>query len=156
LWIKLNSEDFVPGGLELEPSLAVAETLEKMGVAAFEISGGTPAAGRKGVSRMRIKGPQDEAYFLPQIRRFRERLSSPVIAVGGFRSFEISEEVVARGHADLVALARALVREPHLIRRWREGDRSPALCISCNRCFKESMSVQGLGCHEERKKERKA
>ena len=36
---------------------------------------------------------------------------------------------------EAVAFCRPLIAEPELPKRWAEGDRSPARCLSCNRCF---------------------
>ena len=152
--IKLNSEDCVEGGLSLADALSCAAELERLGVDAIEVSGGVPYAGRLGPSRMRINKPDQEAYFLENARAFREKLKLPLITVGGIRSFERAEEALTQNIADYVALSRPLVREPGLIKRWKEGDRSRAACVSCARCFKETaMSEEGLGCYEVRKAE---
>ena len=55
--------------------------------------------------------------------------------VGGIRTFEAAERLVADGYADYVALSRPLVCEPGLIARWAGGDRTASLCRSDNRCF---------------------
>ena len=46
--------------------------------------------------------------------------------------FELVAGIVRREEADYIALARPFIREPHLARRWQEGDEARARCISCN------------------------
>ena len=77
---------------------------------------------------------EHEAYFAPLAEAFAERLSIPVICVGGIRSRETAERLLQRGVA-MVALARPLVRQPHLPRLWAGGREPKAQCTSCNRCF---------------------
>lgn len=78
-------------------------------------------------------------------------VSIPVIAVGGFRSLDAVEEVLAAGKADYVAMSRPFVREPALIRRWRSGDTRRARCISCTQCYVAAMGGEGIHCVEDRK-----
>jgi 2,4-dienoyl-CoA reductase-like NADH-dependent reductase (Old Yellow Enzyme family) len=65
------------------------------------------------------------------------------------------DHVLKTGAADLVSMARPLIRDPHLVRRWREGDRKKAKCISCNRCFHAAMSPEGVYCVMERQIQRR-
>jgi 2,4-dienoyl-CoA reductase-like NADH-dependent reductase (Old Yellow Enzyme family) len=46
---------------------------------------------------------------------------------------------------ELLALGRALIRQPDLVRRIAAGDFDGSLCTHCNRCV-ASMSVDGLKC----------
>jgi 2,4-dienoyl-CoA reductase-like NADH-dependent reductase (Old Yellow Enzyme family) len=147
----MNGQDFLEEGLNLQDSLDVAARLEAGGIDAIEISGGTRDSGRRIASRMGIKTREQEAYFEPEARRFRERLRLPLILVGGIRSFEVAERVVAEGCVDCVALCRPLIREPHLARRWAEGDRSRALCLSDNLCYRPARAGEGIHCVVERR-----
>jgi 2,4-dienoyl-CoA reductase-like NADH-dependent reductase (Old Yellow Enzyme family) len=46
----------------------------------------------------------------------------------------------------MVSISRPLIREPHLVKRWKEGDLSKATCISCNQCG-DNTFVQTLRCY---------
>jgi 2,4-dienoyl-CoA reductase-like NADH-dependent reductase (Old Yellow Enzyme family) len=149
--IKLNCQDFVEDGLELEESLWVAQQLAEMGINAIEISGGTwdtvtdeGKSIQKGVPRKR-----PEAYFLQYAEQFSGSINVPVITVGGIRSVETAEAIISEGKAAMVALSRPLIREPHLVKRWLEGDRTPAQCVSCNRCLALTAS-KGLQCFKKK------
>jgi len=145
---KLNTEDFVENGLSLEDSLAVAAMLETAGVDALEISGGCKAAGpaRMPARKGRIKTPDQEAYYREAARRYKQRLGIPLMLVGGVRSLETAEELTRSGAADYIALSRPLVCEPGLVRRWHEGDRRPALCVSDNACYAPIFAGEGICC----------
>ena len=77
--------------------------------------------------------PFEEAFFLPLARRFRAALTLPLILLGGINRLDTIEQALAEGFA-FVAMGRALLREPDLVRRMREGSATEALCIHCNKC----------------------
>lgn len=149
--IKLNTKNFVRGGQSERDALFVARKLDSLGIDAIELSGGVPAAGDMGPARAKIRKAKDEAYFLPIAKRIQKQVSVPIILVGGIRSFKVVDDILKTGAADLVSMARPLIREPHLIKRWKEGDRTKAACISCNQCFGAAMSSEGVYCVVERR-----
>jgi 2,4-dienoyl-CoA reductase-like NADH-dependent reductase (Old Yellow Enzyme family) len=117
------------------------------GIDAIEVSGGTPGSGKFGAARPNIKKPEDEAYFLPQAEAIRGAAPSvPLMLVGGMRSPEIMEKVLAAGAADYFSMSRPLIREPGLPNRWKSGDRRRAACISCLGCFGPARKGDGISC----------
>ena len=155
---KINSEDFVEGGLSRENSAAVAAMLEKASIDAVELSGGCRPAGealmpaRKGI----IKTPGQEAYYREAAKLSKERLGIPLMLVGGIRSFEVAEELVRSDIADYISLCRPLICEPWLIKRWHEGDRRPAECVSDNACYAPGFAGEGIRCVTFEKKRARA
>ncbi|WP_035040934.1 NADH:flavin oxidoreductase [Desulfovibrio sp. X2] len=155
---KLNSEDFVPGGFSPAEAAAVAAMLEEASVDAVELSGGSRAAGeeRMPARKGRIKGPEDEVYYREAARLYKERVKIPLILVGGIRSYEIAEELVRSGAADLISLSRPLICEPALVKRWHEGDTRPAECVSDNACYTPILAGEGVRCETFAKKRARA
>ncbi len=78
--------------------------------------------------------PFEEAYFLPEARQFRDALSMPLVLLGGVNRLDTAQRALAEGF-QYVAIGRALLREPDLLRRWRAGDESEGLCVHCNKCM---------------------
>ena len=66
--------------------------------------------------------------------------------VGGIRSIEVAEELIEGGLSDCISLSRPLIGEPNLVKRWHDGDRRPAECLSCNSCFGPAVEGKGLYC----------
>lgn len=81
-------------------------------------------------------------------------LFSRLIGVG-FRSLEVINNALGVGGMDYISMSRPFIREPHLIKRCRDGDQSPALCISCNGCFKPGREEGGIYCVAEKKETQK-
>jgi len=142
--VKINTSDRLDGGFSNEDMLEVCGMLEEAGVDAIELSGGTTLA-------LKLKKPEDSfswlgkeevVYWEDAAAKYKKRVRLPLILVGGVRSFETSERLVTDGAAECISFSRPLIREPALIKRWEEGDRRPAECISCNGCF----TTPVLGC----------
>jgi len=141
LIVKINSQDFVPGGVTLEEFAETCLLLERRGILAVEVSGGIPEAGNKS-TRKEINKPEKEGYFLEGSRALKSAgLKIPIIAVGGFRSLPVCEEALQHGDADLIAMCRPLITQPDLPRKWQRGENEVSRCISCNKCLTNS---QGL------------
>ncbi|MBP1700579.1 MAG: oxidase [Deltaproteobacteria bacterium] len=146
--IKINTTDFLPGGMDLNEAVGVGKMLSEVGFAALETSGGMwEAVTRKKEdlgwlpvmipeSRTGIKAQDQEAYFLPGAKALKEKTKATVILVGGLRSFSKIEEVLNSKGADLVSMSRPLIRQPNLPTLWRSGEGpDKAECISCNACL---------------------
>lgn len=144
---KLNSEDFLESGLNLDDGVRAAVELERLGLDLVEVSGGTADSGTMGPSRV-VKSREDELYLVENARRIRQAVSIPVAAVGGIRRFDDAVRLVEEEGLDYVSLSRPFIREPHLIRRWKGGDRSEALCESCRRCFRTHLRGRGIFCSQ--------
>jgi 2,4-dienoyl-CoA reductase-like NADH-dependent reductase (Old Yellow Enzyme family) len=167
---KFNMADGVAGGFWLDESITVARMLETDGhLNALELSGGSSFQNpmylfrgeapihemasafpqplrmgfKLGAGRFLREYPFEEAYFLPYARQFRDALDMPLILLGGLNRLDTVENALAEGF-EFVALGRALLREPGLIRRWQAGDESEALCIHCNKCIHKI--YQGTHC----------
>ena len=145
--IKLNAHDFLEGSTTERDSTFLAAALAAAGIDAIEVSGGTGGSGKLGAARRNIETVDDEAYFLPQARAIRAAAPGvPLMLVGGMRSLEAIEAVLASGVADYIAMARPLIREPGLPARWAAGDRRRAACVSCSGCFVPAARGEGIRC----------
>jgi len=148
LLVKINSQDFVENGLTADESLKVCALLEKAGIDAIEMSGGTVyASGAFSCFRVgALDTPEKEVYYKEAAARYKEEVEVPLLLVGGIRSLEVAEKLVSTGLTDHLSLSRPLIREPDLIKRWKEGDTAPAACKSCNGCFGPGLKGNGVQC----------
>lgn len=172
VYAKLNMDDGFASGLRLDDGVEVARLLEADGsVDALQLTGGhttrTPmylmrgevplremiAHERNTVRRwgMRLFAPFmlkkyefEEAFFLPKAQRFRDALDLPLMLLGGVTKLSTMEAAVAGGFA-FVALGRALIRDPDLVRKMQVGELDASRCVPCNRCVVE-MDRVGTRC----------
>ena len=149
--MKIGFFDAEPGGLGLEESVRRAARLAGLGLDAIEVScnlmsrpsdsahtyvavGGMRAAADLLPHRV-LRQPEAEAYFRQAARRLRAAVGTPLILTGGMRRTETMEEVLASGDADLIGMARPLIREPDLALQVENGRRGQVACTSCNLCL---------------------
>ena len=127
--VKLNSSDFLPGGLTEADALETGRLLAENGIDSIEVSG-------NGTSRTGIRGPEDEAYFGLFAMRLAEEVDVPVILVGGLRSKKVMELMLRNSNIALLSLSRLLIRQPDLPKLFQGGQADKADCISCNACYR--------------------
>lgn len=142
--IKMGLRDRAKGGLPLEEGLAALKALAEAGLDAVEVS--TGFGSRSSAERA---GAPERVYFREDAVAARRVVDTPLMLVGGIRRFETARDIIGSGDADMVSLARPLIRENGLIARWRSGDRAPAKCLSCNKCFSFGIRGEVLECGEE-------
>ncbi len=138
---KLNSTDFLDGGLTVEESVGAAVILDSAGIDGIEVSGGTAEAGR-GSIWAGLRSEEDEGYFVAAASRVKAAVRVPVFGLGGIRTFAVAERFVREGRVDMISLSRPLIRDPYLVKDFREGRISRSECISCNKC----MNPRGIRC----------
>jgi len=145
--IKLGVEDGFAEGLKLLEGIQAAKMLADLGFDALEISSGVRGKKYSGTEyKTKINKLSKEAFFRPWSREIKSQVDIPIIAVGGFRTFGIMEEIIRNKEADFVALCRPLIAEPALIGQWaKDPDKKPK-CISCNKCLESLHKGKPLHC----------
>jgi 2,4-dienoyl-CoA reductase-like NADH-dependent reductase (Old Yellow Enzyme family) len=94
-----------------------------------------------------LRAEEDEGYFVESAARIKAAVRVPVFGLGGNRTFAAMERFVREGKIDLISMSRPFIREPYLVRKFREGVIAKSECISCNKCF----NPRGISCAELRK-----
>ncbi len=134
--IKLNADDYIVGGATFEDCHYLCRVLAARGIDAIEVSCGTFASGKRGPCRTQIDAPEKEGYNAEYAAQLAGDLDVPILLVGGLRSPEVIEKLLEMTSIEYFSFSRPLLAEPHLVKRWQDGDRSPARCTSCNGCFR--------------------
>ena len=105
LFVRISATDWVEGGWDIEQSVVLAARLKELGVDLIDCSSGAL------VPRARI--PVGKGYQVPFARRIRDEAGIMTGAVGMITEPAHANEIVTGGDADLVFLARELLREPY-------------------------------------------
>lgn len=142
IWIKINGEDFVEGGLTFEECLWVCGELDTLGINGIELSAGVGISIESAPAR-RMSSSEGEGVFAQNAMQIAENVKASVISVGSHRTLEKMEEWLNKGEIQAISLCRPLICEPELPSIWESGDRKKAKCLSCNKCFDYS---SGFGC----------
>src|SRR5262249_48535497 len=104
--VRVSGTDWVPGGWDIEQTVAFAQALEARGCDAIHVSSGG--------LHLAQKIPVAPGYQVPLARAVKAAVRIPVVAVGLITEYEHAEAIVATGDADLIALARGILYDP----RW--------------------------------------
>jgi 2,4-dienoyl-CoA reductase-like NADH-dependent reductase (Old Yellow Enzyme family) len=169
---KINLRDGFRGGLELDDAVGVAERLEAAGIDGIVMSGGftsrTPFYLFRGarplkemieVEKSRLQRvvlrmvgariireyPFEELFFLPLAREVRRAVRVPLVLLGGALSLDNLDTAMREGF-EFVAMGRALIADPDLVRRMERGETTRSRCISCNKCVAEMDRPGGVRC----------
>lgn len=105
LAIRISATDWVDGGWDIDQSIALAQQLKPLGVDLVDCSSGGAVP--------RVKIPVGPGYQVPFAEQIRREADIATAAVGMITEPEQSEEIIHSGQADMVLLARELLREPY-------------------------------------------
>jgi 2,4-dienoyl-CoA reductase-like NADH-dependent reductase (Old Yellow Enzyme family) len=109
LFVRVSATDWAPGGWDIDECVELARWLKADGVDLVDCSSGGNVAG--------VTIPVAPGYQVPFAARIRREAGIATGAVGLITTAEQAEAIVARGDADLVLLARELLRDPYFPRR---------------------------------------
>jgi 2,4-dienoyl-CoA reductase-like NADH-dependent reductase (Old Yellow Enzyme family)/thioredoxin reductase len=143
--VRLNVDELFEGGYDLDGGLAIARHLEATGHIDYVHCVVGNNWGAPSYIQTHHYRP---AQWSEQAARFRAELGVPVVYSGRVSSVEAAAEVVGRGHADVVGMARAMFAEPHLVSKARSGRADEIRpCIGTNDCL-HRVVVEGIrfGC----------
>jgi 2,4-dienoyl-CoA reductase-like NADH-dependent reductase (Old Yellow Enzyme family) len=104
LLVRISASDWVEGGWSIDDSVRLAGLLREAGVDLVDVSSGGNAP---------AEIPLEPGYQVAFAARIRAEASIATGAVGLITEAKQAEEVVADGSADVVFLARAILRDPH-------------------------------------------
>lgn len=103
--VRISATDWVSGGWDVDQSVALAQQLKQRGCSYIHVSSG-------GMSPLQIVSPTP-CFQVGFAERIRKEIGMLTIAVGMITEAEQAEAVVAAGQADMVALARGMLYNPH-------------------------------------------
>jgi 2,4-dienoyl-CoA reductase-like NADH-dependent reductase (Old Yellow Enzyme family) len=105
LFVRLSATDWVEGGWDLDQSVELARRLKALGVDLIDVSSG----GTLPTARI----PVHKGYQVPCARRIHDEAEISTGAVGLITDAAYADEIITGGDADVVLVARELLREPY-------------------------------------------
>lgn len=129
--VRLNADEMHPkGGLTLEDSMKIAQLLEEKAMIDFiDLSLGTF------YNLFLVEGSMHTplAYTVPLSSSIRSVVKLPVFCTNRINDPNLAEAILRDGHADVIGMVRALICDPYLPMKAREGRvKDVRYCIACN------------------------
>ncbi len=145
LIVRMNANDYVEGGLNLEDAIHLAQVLEEIGVDALSVTSGTMC---ESVPYCLYPMGTPKANLLPMAARIKAEVSIPVGVAGRIRTPKLARDALELGQADFIGLGRPLLADPDFPLKAREGrDEEIMLCAACHQgCLAELRKGQGTSC----------
>lgn len=133
-------------GITPQDTLAQLELLAAAGVYDFfDLSIGAPHSVHLTISSMSVP----EGYALPFASKAKEVVGSraAIFVAGRITDPRLAAQAVADGMADVVAMTRAHLADPHLTAKAREGRLAQATrCVGSNHCVGRALSAEPVTC----------
>ncbi len=129
---RLSADEYLQGGLKIEETKQIAKTLEEQGANALHISACNVVTGYLNQPPYYV----EEGVFVHLAEAVKAQVDIPVITVGRIRSPLMADQIIRDGKADLISMGRALIADPHLPQKAKDGRLEEIIpCISCNKCI---------------------
>jgi 2,4-dienoyl-CoA reductase-like NADH-dependent reductase (Old Yellow Enzyme family)/pyruvate/2-oxoglutarate dehydrogenase complex dihydrolipoamide dehydrogenase (E3) component len=130
--VRIGLTEFMPGGYGVEESIEAVAMLGADG----EIDFFNTSAGGYHSGQHRLIAPSDteDGWLVEDVARIKDAAGQlPVFAVGALRDPRAMHDIVASGKADMVGAVRAVIADPELPNKLREGrDAAVYRCIKGN------------------------
>jgi len=149
---RLSMLDLVEGGSSADEVIQLGKAIEKAGATIINTGIGWHEAQ---IPTIATKVPR--AAFTWVTARFKKELSVPVITSNRINTPEVAEQVLARGDADMVSMARPFLADADFVLKAQQGRADEInTCIGCNQAcldhvFKGAVAsclVNPRACHE--------
>ena len=140
---RLSMLDLVEGGSNHQEVIKLGQALCNSGVTIINTGIGWHEAQ---VPTIAMKVPR--AAFTWVTTQFRDKFSVPVITSNRINTPDVAEEVLARGDADMVSLARPLLADADFVKKAAAGRADEInTCIGCNQaCLDHTFNRQLTSC----------
>jgi 2,4-dienoyl-CoA reductase-like NADH-dependent reductase (Old Yellow Enzyme family)/thioredoxin reductase len=142
---RMSGNELIPGGLSTEDAVAFARMMQEY-VDCIHVSSGI------------VADPATVPYFHPPTylpygpsveyaAKIKAAVDIPVANVGGYVDPDYAEQVLQEGKADIIVMGRALIADPDLPRKVRNGKRNEVIsCVRCNCCLANVSTFLPLRC----------
>ncbi|MCW8890810.1 MAG: NADPH-dependent 2,4-dienoyl-CoA reductase [Sedimenticola sp.] len=140
---RLSMLDLIEKGSDLDEIVTLAKAVEAAGATLINTGIGWHEARIPTIATM-----VPRAAFTWVTRKLRAEVTIPLITTNRINTPEVAEDVLARGDADMVSMARPMLADPEFVRKASEGRADEInTCIACNQaCLDHVFSKQRATC----------
>ena len=107
VFTRISATDWMPGGWDIEQSIAFCKELKKLGIDLIDVSSGG--------NIWDAQVPMAPNFQVPFANAIREQVGIPTAAVGMITEPQQAEAILQRGEADAVFIGREFLRNPYFV-----------------------------------------
>jgi NAD(H)-dependent 7beta-hydroxy-3-oxo-delta4-cholenoic acid oxidoreductase len=143
--LRISGDEHLPGGRDILDSQYIAPRLVAAGVDAFHISGGVVPDVYWQI--LPCLGTQP-GFNVPAAAAVKQVVDVPVMVVGRINDPQLAEDILVKDYADMIVMGRALLADPELPNKAREGNiEDIAPCTSCGQgCLRTQLTYEPMTC----------
>ncbi len=140
---RISAMDMLEGGLAWEEVVALGKAVVAAGVNVVSTHFCWHEATVPTIATM-----VPRAAFTQVTGRLRSELGVPMITSNRINMPQVAEDVLARGDADIISMARPMLADPELVRKAAEGREDEInTCIACNQaCLDHTFTGRLVSC----------
>ena len=145
--IRISGEEYIKNGYTISDMQTIIPDLVSAGADIINVSFGTHGSPAVNIDTPNPSAPveYEQGFKAYLARKIKEVTKVPVISVGRYVDPYKMDEVIARGDADFIAVARQHLADPDFLKNAREGHPEDTLeCLACNQGCIERLSLEAL------------
>ena len=144
--VRMSGSEYEPGGIDLEEGMRIGEIIQDK-IDILQVSAGMVSARWMTWTHPCGHLPPHPNLWLAEAFKKSGRFHVPITAVSGFGTLQEAEEAVAEGKCDFVAIARAFIADPDMMRKSLTGHEDDVVpCVKCMRCHDTAVYGHQFGC----------
>jgi 2,4-dienoyl-CoA reductase-like NADH-dependent reductase (Old Yellow Enzyme family)/thioredoxin reductase len=145
--IRLSGEEGIINGYTISDIQTIIPDLVACGADIINVSFGTHGNPEVNIDTPNPSAPVEynQGFKAHLARKIKEVTDVPVISVGRYVDPYVMDEVIARGDADFIAVARQHLADPDFLKNAREGHPEDTMeCLACNQGCIERLTLEVL------------
>ena len=140
---RLSMIDLIPAGSSWDETVTLAKAIEGAGATIINTGIGWHEARIPTIATMVPRGA-----FSWVTARMRPEVNIPVITTNRINTPQVADDIIARGDADMVSMARPLLADAEFVKKARQGrEHEINICIACNQaCLDHTFAGKHCSC----------
>jgi 2,4-dienoyl-CoA reductase-like NADH-dependent reductase (Old Yellow Enzyme family)/thioredoxin reductase len=145
--IRISGEECIRDGYTISDMQTIIPDLVSAGADIINVSFGTHGSPEMNIDTPNPSAPveYDQGFKAYLARKIKDVTNVPVISVGRYTDPCAMDDVIARGDADFIAVARQHLADPDFLKNAMAGHPEDTLeCLACNQGCIERLSLEQL------------
>lgn len=143
--VRMSGSERMEGGYDIEMGIEIAKAIDGK-VDLIHVSAGT----QQNLYSAVLMHPgvfQKHGENSALAAEIKKHVKIPVVTVGAFSEPDLMEQFLAAGHADAIAMGRALIADPFLPKKLMRGQENQITpCLRCGECQSSMMKNRTIRC----------